>query len=184
METRDPEVEKKYKELRNTIRSKTRCREQEEQQDIALECKVNPKKFWAYIKAKTKINSTAGDIEVTDADGVQRIITDSEEKSNTFADYFSTVFNHEPDIKFETLNKVQCTVDMPKLVITDEKVYSKLCKLSIDKSPGPDLIHPRILKELSLPLCKPLAHLFNLSLLNSKLPEDWRESNVTTIHKK
>jgi len=38
---------------------------------------------------------------------------------------------------------------MPVLHISGEMVYLKLSKLKTDKSSGPDMVHPRILKELN-----------------------------------
>ena len=37
---------------------------------------------------------------------------------------------------------------MPPLIITETEVTKLINKLQIDKSPGPDQIHPRYLKEL------------------------------------
>ena len=63
-------------------------------------------------------------------------------------------------------------------------VYSKLSKLKVDKSPGADMIHPRVLKELHISLSKPMAMLFNRSIQDSFLPEDWQVSDIAVIHKK
>jgi len=73
---------------------------------------------------------------------------------------------------------------MTVLHISDEMVYLKLSKLKTDKSSGPNMIHPRILKELNTHLSEPIAYLFNRSLLDSELPADWLVSNVAVIHKK
>ena len=43
------------------------------------------------------------------------------------------------------------------------------------KSVGPDGVHPRLLKELSNHLCKPLARLFNNSLAVGELPQEWKQ---------
>uniref|UniRef100_A0A8C5M941 Reverse transcriptase domain-containing protein n=1 Tax=Leptobrachium leishanense TaxID=445787 RepID=A0A8C5M941_9ANUR len=49
---------------------------------------------------------------------------------------------------------------------------------------GPDGIHPKLLKELSDVIAKPLTDLFNQSLLMGVVPEDWKLTNVVPIHKK
>ena len=66
--------------------------------------------------------------------------------------------------------------------ITDE--YKKLNNLDINKSPSPDGVHFRVLKELSRELAKPLHHIFETSITSSKIPTDWKDANVTAIHKK
>ena len=43
-------------------------------------------------------------------------------------------------------------------------MYKALKSLKINKSPGPDGIHPIILKELAFEISKPLSTIFNHSL--------------------
>ena len=52
------------------------------------------------------------------------------------------------------------------------------------KSVGPNGVHPRLLKELSNHLCKPLARLFNNSLAVGELPKEWKQGRVSAIFKK
>jgi hypothetical protein len=184
METREPARRQEYNECRNAVKNESRRREHQEQLTIAYECKANPKRFWGYIKSKTKLVSGIGDIKYADDRGTEQVIVEDEDKANVFADYFSTVFNQEPDDKFDTLEQVEIQIDMPALHISEEMVRLKLSKLKTDKSSGPDMVHPRVLKELSTHLSKPLAYLFNRSLLDSKVPADWQVSNVAVIHKR
>ena len=46
------------------------------------------------------------------------------------------------------------------------------------------MVHPRLLKELSNHLCKPLARLFNNSLAVGELPKDWKQGSISAIFKK
>ena len=73
---------------------------------------------------------------------------------------------------------------MSLLIISDELIKAKLQNLSVCKSVGPDGIHPRFLKELATHLCKPLGILFNKSLNESKLPNEWKQAKVSVIFKK
>ena len=52
------------------------------------------------------------------------------------------------------------------------------------KSVGPDGVHPRLLKELSNHLYKPLARLFNNSLAMDELPKEWKQGRILAIFKK
>ena len=70
------------------------------------------------------------------------------------------------------------------MIIIKEKIKNKLDKLKISKSPGPDGIHPRVLKEVSISLCTPLARFFETSNKTGLLPEDWKCANITVIYKK
>ena len=68
--------------------------------------------------------------------------------------------------------------------MTEEKVKEKLLKLREDKAPGPDSVHPLVLKKLADTLCKPLAQIYNLSLSTQMLPKAWKTGNIAAIFKK
>ena len=51
------------------------------------------------------------------------------------------------------------------------------------KSPGPDLVHPRVLKELAEALAPPLHIIFKTSMDTGIVPAIWSEANVTAIFK-
>ena len=184
IKTRDPVTHNNYKITRNAIKQVIRNQEKAHQHAIAAECKLNPKKFWGYVKSKSNIKNTMGNIKVCDSNGKADIIVDDERKSNVFADYFSTVFSHEPDTEIDKLHNINYQYNMSDLNISRDTVQDKLSNLRIDKSPGPDNIHPRVLKELQDQLSVPTAKLYNVSLQTGKLPEEWRQSTITAIHKK
>ena len=59
-----------------------------------------------------------------------------------------------------------------------------LNSLKINKSPGPDGLHPRILKELSSEISRPLALLFNKTMYSGMIPSSWKVAEVRPIFKK
>lgn len=59
-----------------------------------------------------------------------------------------------------------------------------MSKLNENKSQGPDQMHPRVLKELRKQISKPITDIFNKSLMDGKLPSNWKEANITAIFKK
>ena len=67
--------------------------------------------------------------------------------------------------------------------ITQELIQKKLCKLNVNKSPGPDNLHPGVVKELADVLVKPLHIIFNLSLRLGKIPTAWKTATVSVIYK-
>ena len=73
---------------------------------------------------------------------------------------------------------------MDSVEIKEGEVYDLLRKLVTDKSPGPDGIHPRILKECAKELAFPLTSLFRYSLSEGTIPSQWKKATVSTIYKK
>ena len=59
-----------------------------------------------------------------------------------------------------------------------------LSEIDVSKATGPDQLSPRILKELSNEITPILTFIFNQSLLQSVLPDDWLVSNIFALHKK
>ena len=59
-----------------------------------------------------------------------------------------------------------------------------LCGLDINKAPGPDGIHPRILRQLNLAIAPTLQVIFEKTYKEGVVPEDWRRANICPIYKK
>ncbi len=55
--------------------------------------------------------------------------------------------------------------------------------MKISKSPGPDSIHPKVLRETEAEILKPLTVLFQNSLNEGKLPKKWKLGNITALFK-
>ena len=69
------------------------------------------------------------------------------------------------------------------------KHYSKwsikqLSKLNPGKAAGPDNLTSRILKELHSEVAPMLSDIFNSSLREGEVPDDWRNASVSPVYKK
>ena len=183
IETRDIKVMREYKIIRNKVRKESRKLEKQHQVEIAKSCKNNSKCFWRYVRDKTGVRNGIPNLKVN-RNGTETTLCEDVEKANALVDHFSTVFTVEPDDDFTPLDTFSVTTNMTDLNIDEAVVYKKLSELKLDKSPGPDNLHPRILFELRSEICKPLQMLFELSLKTGKTPSDWRSAVITALHKK
>jgi hypothetical protein len=59
------------------------------------------------------------------------------------------------------------------------EVEKELTKMKSDKSPGPDLVHPKVLKMCAQELAMPLTKIFKKSMKEGKVPTSWKDANVT-----
>jgi len=75
-------------------------------------------------------------------------------------------------------------VDRTTFTVTEDDIYKKLLELKIDKSPGPDLIHPRVLYETRNVIARPLFLIFRKNLEFGTLSTDWKLAEVMAVHKK
>ena len=67
--------------------------------------------------------------------------------------------------------------------ITALEVQSVLGCLPLGKAVGSNGINNRVLREVANELADPLPLFYNLSLQNSKVPDDWKEAHVCPIQK-
>ena len=73
---------------------------------------------------------------------------------------------------------------MPSITITVNGIRKLLTKLNPYKAPGPNNLHPQVLKELSSSIAPALCRIFNPSLKYGVVSSDWKSANVTPLFKK
>ena len=173
---------KEYIEIRNQTTKLIKKAKKGQENKVAREAKENPKQFWKFINSKRKCQQGISALKMEDG----TFTTSDKEKAEVLDDLFSSVFTHE---NMENVPKTipggaSKGIFIPDIIITEEAVERKLKALDPCKSPGADNIHPRLLKELSKVLAKPLTLIFNKSLEEGKLPSEWKKANVTAIFKK
>ena len=180
--TKNKNTENEYKRVRNIVRRECRKNIKREQQAVAQDCKENPKKFWQFVSSKTSSRNSVGNIKTVDANGDEVLLVDDTDKSIAFVDYFSKVYTVEPVGNFGQLTLLNPSIVMESLLISESDVCGKLLQLKVGKSPGPDFIHSRVLKETARQISGAFKYIFELSLKISNIPDDWKCSVVCVIH--
>jgi len=180
IETRDIEFLRKYRRIRNEIRKITRQIHKEEQIEVAKAAKSNPKKFWAYIRNKTSLKTTVGDIKANINDK-EIIISDDADKASAFCQYFSSVFAIDTDVStvedYDSSHINASSKLLSELEFDEYEIIQALDKLNVYKSPGPDGLHPKVLYETKNVIASPLEIIFEASVRTNQLPSDWTVAN-------
>ena len=73
---------------------------------------------------------------------------------------------------------------MPEINVTNNGVEKLLKNIDASKATGPDEISARILKEFAPQLSPLLTNIFNKSIQEGEVPNDWRQANVIPYLKK
>jgi hypothetical protein len=182
--TKSGESYQNYCRTRNKIRSITRKAQKEYEKKIAREAKKNPKAVWNFIKSKTKTKESIPELYTDPNNDKSTLETEDNKKAEVLGKYFKSVFTREPAGPVPEAHQRRIIEEMGKLNITTEIVSKTLADLKTNKSQGPDAIHPRILKELADELSIPLQIIYQDSIDQAKVPQDWKNATVTAIYKK
>ena len=158
----------------------TRRLRKEFESQLISNLKANPKAFWRYSNSRLKVKPRIGDLRNSSG----QIESDDKAKAAILNDFFAGVFTTEnicviPEFEIRHAGPLITDVGISQQVIED-----KLTALRPTAAPGPDDVHPRMLRELSRSLSLPLALLFRRSLDTGVLPSIWKQAHVVPIHKK
>ena len=170
----------RFKRCRNKLRGLTRRLRRDFEKDVASQLKRNPKQFWRYTNSRIKTRTGIGVIQDTDG----RLANNDAEKAELLNKFFSSVFTRENLANIPQPPNIFEGPHLDDISITDDMVRTKLVKLKPTSSPGPDGVHPRILRETAQTISGPLAHMFRKSIQSGRLPRDWKLGSVTPIFKK
>ena len=132
------------------------------EKDVALKSKSNPKAFWSHIHRRLKTKIDVAPLLENDNDRSSTKFSDAD-KANILQPQFSRAFTREPEGEIPSLGK-RIESDISYLNVTEEMVQYEIKILNMNKSCGPDVIHPRLLIELISDISKPIAFLLNKTI--------------------
>ena len=161
---------------------KTTIRQKCIQEDIGLGREKNPKKLFRKYKVKSKVKERINFIKRGD-----QVFSGDKDISDGFNAFFASVFgidNSDVDINLHDDEIFGNVNSLTSFEITTDSVGKIIRSLDTNKSMGPDGISARILKEGVDSLSYALTKIFNKSLADSVVPDDWKLANVVPIHKK
>ena len=87
--------------------------------------------------------------------------------------------------KTTVLDKCQSNIPpLPDIVVNADGVQKLPRNLKPDKTAGPEIISPRVLRELALVICKLLVLIFKNSIDTGVITTQWKSALVTRVFKK
>ena len=171
-----------YTRARNKVKNLLRKAKRNFEKGIAKQCKTNPKSFWSYTRSKLRTKSGIAPL-LSNPENKDSLVFDDKDKADVVQNQFSSMFTQEPEGDIPRLAP-RTDAKVNNIHVTAEMVLELLKTLKINKSCGPDDIHPMMLKELAELLASPVATLFNMSIQDGVLPEEWLTAFVSPIFKK
>ena len=171
--------EQNYHFHRNVANSAIKKAKLTKEFNIASKAKSNPKCFFNYVNSQIKPRECISNLKKEDGSMTEN----DKEKADVLNSFFSSVFVKENDEPLPDLD-VKVESELNDIVISDKDMFEVLNNLNPSKSPGPDKIHSRLIKELSHELAGPLRLLFDKTISEGGIPNSWKEAEVKPIFKK
>jgi hypothetical protein len=141
---RNNEAKVAYEEVEKELNKKIKKAKRKRERELVNGRARNGRKFTDYIKSKTKVKSGIGPLKKPDG----KMTADGREMADILNDFFASVFTKEDVTNMPTKDR-ETNKLLTNIEINERLVIKKIDKLKKDSAPGPDNIHPRILKELS-----------------------------------
>ena len=177
--SKNPETEKKFRVLRNRIKNLINHKARIYVNNLCENLYGNPKKFWSFLKTKTKSNSLPQILRTIN--GIEAK-TDLE-KANLLNDYFYSTFNQHQDLPLPNIIEYN-DPELNSINLDITEVSKELKNINTNKAIGPDGIPSIVLKECHHELSPSLCQIFNLSLKSGIVPNAWKCANIVPVYKK
>ena len=143
------------------------------------------KEFWSFIKRSTgkQKSQQIPDLSATTI-GSSTPATSDYAKANMLNTFFAAQTDLPGrDQPVPPLPSASSDSDLSDFIVTPFDVYQALLSLKPGKACGPDDIPPLLLRLCAKGIAAPLCSLFQRSLLDGKLPSQWKTAHVVPVFK-
>ena len=137
------------------------------------------KRFWHYIKSLRRDN--CGVSPLRDHEG--KLCSAPSDKANILNKQYESVFTKEDSSDIPTPSG-EPLPEMDAIEISEEGVEKLLKNLNLHKAGGPDGLPAKVLKECASEIAPYLTKIFQKSLQEGNVPDDWRQACVAATFKK
>ena len=168
---------REYKQIERETKKMIRNSKNRLERDIAKDAKTNPKRYFSYLNSGKKVKTKVGPL----INAQKEYVIDPKQQANILNDFYSSVFTRSVDEV--PVKEKMCEEELSDIEITAERVKSVIDGLKENTAPGPDGIPTKLTKALKNEIAEPLAILFRKSMDSGKIPDEWRNADVTAIHK-
>ena len=148
---------------------------------ITANLKNCTKPFFSYLRSKRKVNTTVTSLVREDGSETKG----AGEAASELSAFFSSVFEQEcyGPLKKECYDKVPGYSEISDSTFSLDDVEKLLKGVRVDKSPGPDGLHPKLLKALAedTTFVEAVFELFCCCAANKRIPSDWKLAKLMSL---
>ena len=167
-----------YTHLKHTAQQKCREAYNSHINNMLSDDTGGKKKFWTYIKSRKTDRCGVAPLK---KDGIT--YSDSITKADLLNKQFASVFSHEAPGDLPDLGHSD-TPDVPRITVSVGGVVKLLKDINPSKATGPDSIPGKLLKEAASELAPALTLIFQTSINQGRIPNDWKSAKIAPVYKK
>uniref|UniRef100_A0A8C7X067 Reverse transcriptase domain-containing protein n=1 Tax=Oryzias sinensis TaxID=183150 RepID=A0A8C7X067_9TELE len=170
-----------YKKCRNKCTSMLRQHKYTSERNILDRIKEAPKLLFKLVRSKRTVKTIPHPVIIPETG---KLTTDLKQSATIMAMHYSKV--QQPKQSPSVLEKVKTSnanIGIQELTFSESTVDFLLRKIDPGTSEGPDMIHPRVLKECHTTLAPLYTKLFQLSFDAGIVPSAWKVAKISPIHK-
>ncbi|CAH8482760.1 unnamed protein product [Dicrocoelium dendriticum] len=164
-----------YKTQRNCCNSVKLQKRAAYETRLSANAKEAPKKVFAYIKRKLKPTDELPALE----NSLGALLTADKDRAIALASHFESVF----DSASPAFQCTQVDAKLDTVSCSEDQVRGLLANLDCSKPPGPDGLHPLLLKRLAPVIAPAVTELFEASLTQGNVPREWKQAIVRPFPK-
>ena len=166
--------------MNNSLKKACNSARRQHIQNIAEDLQIhgNPKSFWSYVNSIRK-----GTNDLVALKENNTTLMDDLSITESMNSYFSAVFTSESFTNFPVFNNV-VNSKLLSIVCNANEISGILKNLNAYKSPGPDHLPPRVLKQCAVEIALSLCKLMNASFTTGSVPHAWKQADIVLIHQK
>ena len=169
-----------YQEVQKEIRKQIRKAKKKLERNLARRSKMDPKKFYSYLKSKTSNRVSVGPLV-----GREGIVTDNREMAEILNAQYTGVFTREDTTNLPDPEHLFTGEDpLTEVEFKREEVEKKLKNIKADGAPGPDKLWSKVLHDMADLLAGPLTTIYSKLMEEGDVPDVWRSANVCPVFKK
>ncbi|KAF4514254.1 UNVERIFIED_CONTAM: hypothetical protein B566_EDAN019552 [Ephemera danica] len=168
-----------YLVLRRQSVLATRSYKRQNEEQLLLRAQSSPKLLFRFIRSRQKTKPSPLSL----CNGSDSLTSSPKEAADTLALAYASVYTTSSHFLTDPHKSIPINTKLQSVSFPIPDVQKLLSLCDPGGSPGPDEIHPKLLKECASALAIPFQILFTTSFMHGVLPTAWKRAIIHPIYK-
>ena len=138
------------------MKKQSRKAKREYEKRLAREIRHNKRAFFRYVNSKLTVRPEISQMR----NELGELVDNDKDMCNILGKFFNSVYSPQTNDEMPDMETL-CNIEIGDIVITKDEIMERLVKINVNKSCGPENIHPLLLQKTEDITCVPLELIFN-----------------------